>query len=95
VPGKFRQTPDIAMNADSDTGVEIIVTPTSVPGDEVDVEVFGGTSLACPMFSAFWAIANQANQVAGGGPLGQAAPILYQLPDDAILDVNVRPKDTL
>ena len=95
LPGKFRQTPDIAMNADPDTGVEIIVTPTSVPGDEVDVEVFGGTSLACPMFSAFWAIANQANQAAGGGPLGQAAPILYQLPGDAILDVNVKPKDTL
>ena len=95
LPGKFRQTPDISMNADPDTGVEIIVTPTSVPGDEVDVEVFGGTSLACPMFSAFWAIANQANQAAGGGPLGQAAPILYQLPDNAILDVNVKPKDTL
>jgi subtilase family serine protease len=95
LPGKFRQTPDIAMNADPETGVEIIVTPDSVPGDPTYVEVFGGTSLSCPMFSAFWAIANQANQAAGGGPLGQAAPILYQLPNDAIRDVNVRPIDTL
>jgi len=95
LPGKFRQTPDISMNADPETGAEIIVTPTSVPGDPAFVEVFGGTSLSCPMFSAFWAIANQANQAAGGGPLGQAAPILYQLPEDAIRDVNVRPVDTL
>ena len=65
------------MNADPETGNEIIVTPTSVPGDDQFVEVFGGTSLSCPMFSAFWAIANQA---AGGGPIGEAAPILYELP---------------
>jgi len=83
--GHFRQIPDISMNADPETGSEIIVTPDSVPGDPVFVEVFGGTSLSCPMFSAFWAIANQA---AGGGPLGQAAPILYGLPNSAITDVT-------
>src|SRR5271155_2693648 len=93
--GKFRQVPDISMNADPETGVEIIVTPDSIPGDEIDVEVFGGTSLACPMFSAFWAIANQANAAVGGGPLGQAAPILYQLSPNAITDVNVNPVSTL
>jgi subtilase family serine protease len=90
--GKFRQVPDIAMNADPETGNEIIVTPTSVPGDDQFVEVFGGTSLACPMFSAYWAIANQA---AGGGPIGEAAPILYALPASAITDVNLTPVDTL
>jgi subtilase family serine protease len=93
--GKFRQVPDISMNADPETGVEIIVTPDSIPGDEIDVAVFGGTSLACPMFSAFWAIANQANAAAGGGPLGQAAPILYQLSPNAITDVNINPLSTL
>ena len=90
--GKFRQVPDISMNADPQTGVEIIVTPDSVPGDPVSVAVFGGTSLSCPMFSALWSIANQA---AGGGPLGQAAPTLYDLPDDAITDVNLHFHDTL
>jgi subtilase family serine protease len=90
--GKFRQTPDISMNADPQTGVEIIVTPDSVPGDPVFVEVFGGTSLSCPMFSAFWAITNQA---AGGGPIGEAAPLLYELDDDAIIDVNLTRKDSL
>jgi subtilase family serine protease len=87
--------PDISMNADPDTGNEIIVTPTSVPGDDVFVEVFGGTSLSTPMFSGFWAIANQAAAQEGLGPLGNAAPILYELPDDAIIDVNVKPVDTL
>jgi len=93
--GKFRQLPDISMDADPQTGVEIIVTPDSVPGDPVYVEVFGGTSLSCPMFSALWAIANQANAAQGGGPLGQAAPILYQLSGNAITDVNVEPLSTL
>ena len=92
---KFRQVPDISMNADPQTGNEIIVTPTSVPGDEQLVEVFGGTSLSCPMFSAFWAIANQAAANEGLGPLGQAAPILYELSGDAITDVNVKAADTL
>jgi subtilase family serine protease len=92
---KFRQVPDISMNADPETGNEIIVTPTSVPGDEQLVEVFGGTSLSTPMFSAFWSIANQAAAAEGLGPLGNAAPILYELPDGAITDVNVKAADTL
>jgi subtilase family serine protease len=95
ISGKFRLVPDISMNADPDTGNEIIVTPTSVPGDDQFVEVFGGTSLSTPMFSALWAIANQAAAQEGLGPLGNAASILYELPDDAIIDVNVKPIDTL
>ena len=91
---KFRQVPDVSMDADPQTGVEIIVTPTSVPGDDQFVSVFGGTSLSCPMFSAFWAIAEQAAEAEGLGPLGQAAPILYSLDSSAFLDVNVRAADT-
>jgi subtilase family serine protease len=83
--GDFRQTPDISMVADPQTGLELIVTPDSVPGHEKFVEVFGGTSLSAPMFSAMWALANQA---AGGGPLGQAAALLYNLPRSAITDVR-------
>jgi subtilase family serine protease len=89
--GKFRQEPDIAMDADPETGAEVVVSPDGNPA-HVELDVFGGTSLACPMFSAVWAIANQA---AGGGPIGQAAPILYELSDDAITDVDVKPVDTL
>lgn len=54
-----------------------------------EVDVFGGTSLSTPMFSAVWAIANQAAAQHGQGLLGQAAPLLYQLPRSAIIDVNV------
>lgn len=78
--GPHRHVPDISMNADSFTGNEIIITPDSVPGNPHEVDVLGGTSLSCPMFSGVWAIANQAALNAGiGTPLGQAAPLLYQL----------------
>jgi subtilase family serine protease len=84
LPGNFRMVPDISMNADPQTGVEIIVTLDQIPGDQQFVEVFGGTSLSCPMFSGVWAIANQA----AGVPLGQAAPYLYSLTGNAVTDVT-------
>jgi subtilase family serine protease len=83
LPGKFRQTPDISMNADPETGNEIVISDPNFKGSPTLVEVFGGTSLSCPMFSALWAIANQA----AGVPLGEAAPLLYELPAGSILDV--------
>jgi subtilase family serine protease len=78
--GGKRKLPDIAYVADAFTGVEIIITQ----GRQQFVTVIGGTSLACPTFSALWALANQA----AGGPLGQAAPLLYRLPADAITDIQ-------
>jgi subtilase family serine protease len=75
-----RLVPDIAMVADPYTGVEIVDTES---GDTF-MEVIGGTSLACPTFSAIWAIANQA---APYSFIGQAAPILYGLPAGAITDI--------
>jgi subtilase family serine protease len=90
--GKFRQVPDISMDADPETGVEVVISPDGIPSDGTEVIVVGGTSLAAPMFSAYWAIANQA---AGGGPIGEAAPILYELPGNAITDINLTPLDTL
>jgi len=82
LPGKYRQTPDISWLADPYTGVAILITvPYSVP--EQQWEVVGGTSVAAPMFSALWAIANQE----AGAPLGQAAPYLYSLPAGAVYDI--------
>jgi subtilase family serine protease len=79
--GRGRHTPDISYLADPFTGVEIIYTdPAS--GNQF-VGTIGGTSLACPMFSALWAIANQA----AGAPLGQAAPLVYNLGAGAVNDV--------
>jgi subtilase family serine protease len=82
LPGKYRQMPDISWLADPFTGAAILV---SVPGQSpVQVwQVWGGTSVATPMFSALWAIANQE----AGSPLGQAAPYMYSLPADAVYDI--------
>jgi len=79
LPGSGRLVPDISMLADSFTGVELIET---IDGD-LSVGVIGGTSLATPMFSGVMAIAAQK---AGHG-LGQAAPLVYNLPAGAVDDV--------
>jgi len=86
LPGKYRQLPDISWLADPFTGVPILI---SVPGQipEQVWQVYGGTSVACPMFSALWAIANEEAEVNGGPALGQAAPYVYSLPSTAIFDV--------
>jgi subtilase family serine protease len=73
--GSTRQVPDISMVADPFTGVEIIQTLDMGSGPQLFVEVIGGTSVACPVFSGVMAVASQK---AGHG-LGQAAPLLYGL----------------
>ena len=66
LPGNGRQTPDISALADPYTGVPIVITSNGKQVVEVGV---GGTSLASPIFTAIWAIANQN----AGHALGQAA----------------------
>jgi subtilase family serine protease len=84
--GKYRQLPDVSWLADPYTGAAILI---SVPGQlpEQVWQVYGGTSLATPMFSALWAIANQEAIAGGGTALGQAAPYLYSLPEGTIYDI--------
>jgi subtilase family serine protease len=79
LPGSFRLVPDIAYLADPWTGAEFVDTE----GGEQFISVVGGTSLATPMFSGMWAIANQA----AGHWLGQASAQVYSLPAGAITDV--------
>ena len=82
VPGKWRQVPDVSWLADPFTGGVIAISvPFQIPS--LTWQVWGGTSLACPMFSALWAIANQE----AGAPLGLAAPYLYSLPVGAVTDI--------
>ncbi len=82
LPGSVRLVPDISWLADPYTGVAILI---SVPGQlpEQVWQVWGGTSLAAPMFSGLWAIANQE----AGARLGDAAPYLYSMPAGTIHDV--------
>ncbi len=82
LPGKWRQVPDVSWLADPFTGGVIAISvPFQIPS--LTWQVWGGTSLACPMFSALWAIANQE----AGAPLGLAAPYLYSLPAGAVTDI--------
>jgi subtilase family serine protease len=80
LPGTGRQTPDISALADPYTGVPIVLTSEGVQGVEAG---WGGTSLACPIFTAMWAIANQN----AGHSLGQAAPAIAALKTGELLDV--------
>jgi subtilase family serine protease len=99
LPGTGRQTPDVSAIADGFTGVIIAVPNISIDPttgvESVNGSEFvgaGGTSLAAPVFSAIWALANQAARE----PLGQAAPIIARLPSFALTDILpivVRPKD--
>ncbi|HVO62661.1 MAG TPA: S53 family peptidase [Terriglobales bacterium] len=88
LPGSARLNPDISYVADPFTGVEIIRTP--VGGSDPELEVIGGTSLSCPMFSGLWSIVSQK----AGGFLGQAAPLVYGLPAGAVTDVKDKGSST-
>jgi subtilase family serine protease len=80
LPGKGRQVPDVSALSDPYTGVPIVVTS----GGQQQIQYgWGGTSLGCPIFSAFWAIANEK----AGAPLGQAAPLVAGLPYGSLKDV--------
>jgi len=72
--------PDISALADPYTGVPIVLTSGGVQGVQVG---WGGTSLASPIFTALWAIANQH----AGHSLGQAAPYLARLKPGELVDV--------
>ena len=80
LPGKGRQTPDVSALADPYTGFVIVITSD---GQQFLFYGIGGTSLASPIFTAFWAIANEK----AGHPLGQAAPAIAALPYGGVQDV--------
>ena len=80
LPGSWRLLPDVSWLADPYTGGVIFLTNSAETGAWY---VYGGTSLATPMFSALFAIANQE----AGAPLGQAAPYLYSMPASTIFDI--------
>jgi subtilase family serine protease len=73
VPGKGRGVPDVSALSDPYTGFPIVVTSGGTQFIEFG---WGGTSLGCPIFTAFWALANEK----AGTPLGQAAPLIASIP---------------
>jgi subtilase family serine protease len=89
LPGSARLLPDISWLADPNTGVVLAetegLTAFGAEASYPPLQWFniGGTSVACPMFSALWAIANQE----AGKPLGQAARYVYSMPSSTITDI--------
>ena len=77
--GHWRMVPDVAALADPYTGFALVLTVGSTKYGEV----IGGTSLASPIFTAIWAVADQYN----GSPLGQAARAVATLKSGEITDV--------
>src|SRR5579859_832937 len=75
LPGVGRQTPDISAVADPQTGAIVVYASQAI--------VVGGTSLSTPIFSAIWALADQA----AGQSLGQAAPIIAKMTSNAVQDI--------
>jgi subtilase family serine protease len=82
LPGTVRQIPDISWLADPFTGALVYITEPGYYPPQLWTSI-GGTSLACPMFSALWAIANQE----AGVPLGLAAAYVYSMPASTIFDI--------
>jgi len=80
LPGTGRQAPDVSALADPYTGVPIVLTSDGKQGIQVG---WGGTSLASPIFTALWAIAEQK----AGHSLGLAAPAIAALKPGELVDV--------
>jgi subtilase family serine protease len=80
LPGTGRQVPDVSALSDPYTGVSLVITQS---GTQYVYPGIGGTSLGCPIFSAFWALADQA----AGHPLGQAAPRIAKYTANQMNDI--------
>jgi subtilase family serine protease len=80
LPGTGRQVPDVSALADPYTGFVIIYTFEGVQYSQAGI---GGTSLASPIFTAIWAIADEWN----GKPLGLASIPVSKLKAGQITDV--------
>ena len=76
------------MLADPYTGMGVWITDLSVGDTAPEVETYGGTSLASPLFAGIMADVDQARAAAGDGPAGLASQYLYDLPAGAVRDVQ-------
>jgi len=85
--GGWRKVPDVALIADPYTGVEIVFSPDGNPSDGQAIEVYGGTSVACPQFSGLWTDVNQITVAEFDSLAGVAAPYTYFLPAGSLYDV--------
>jgi len=75
-PYNKRSMPDVAFNADQNTGEDIW---TSYPDGNPKWLTIGGTSMAAPQWAGFIALVNQARAEAGKSSIGFLNPTLYAM----------------
>ncbi len=87
----FRTYPDVAMEADPDTGVPVYDTFDNAATTPWFDSQIGGTSLAAPMWGALVAIANQGRVINGFGTLNgktETLPRIYNMPEANFHDIT-------
>jgi len=87
----MRAVPDIAMDADPNTGMQIGETQVFPDGTYWDQYRIGGTSLSSPLLAGVVALADQAH----GRPLGFINPLYYRLLGTSALHDIVAPGSPL
>ncbi len=83
-----RSTPDVAMIADPNTGVPVLVADPAT--DQSSWGIFGGTSLSAQLFAGLVAVADQGRALAGLVTLDGATltlPLLYSVSASDFRDV--------
>lgn len=80
IPGTMRGVPDVAANADPDSGYFIVFNGTS--------GVIGGTSASSPVWAAILAGMNQQRQTEGLKPLANFHEALYALKGQGFRDIT-------
>ena len=76
--GQCRQTPDVALDANPDTGYIVYCTAGTIKcGGATGWYVIGGTSGAAPLMAGITADANEYSLGHSGSRLGFASPFLY------------------
>jgi kumamolisin len=73
----FREVPDVAINADPQTGYDVYCTVGGCAGK--GWQVLGGTSAAAPVWAAMVALANETALKANGFQMGFLNPSLYSI----------------
>jgi outer membrane biosynthesis protein TonB len=87
-----RSTPDVAFDADPNSGVSVYVIPPSATNGQGHWQAIGGTSVGAPAWAGMIAIADQGRALAGQPALSganQLLPALYSLSSSDFHKVSV------
>jgi subtilase family serine protease len=82
-----RSTPDVAYDADINTGFFVYNT-AGLPSGDTGWWAVGGTSAGVPQWAALVAIADQGRALDGLGSLANAQSLIYGLPASAFHDIT-------